>query len=158
MNHTLATRHLLPALAVALLLLAGSTAKADDAAALAKKVKGILDANCHRCHGKDGAIEGGFNYILDRDKLVARKKIVPGQAEQSPLFKRAATGKMPPAGEQPRPSDADIAVLNEWINAGAPADAPHVERPILTEAAVFELMLADLEKQDKRSRRFLRYF
>jgi WD40 repeat protein/mono/diheme cytochrome c family protein len=158
MNFTLASRCLLPALTAAFVFFAGSASKADDGAALAKKAKAILDANCHRCHGKDGAIEGGFNYILDRDKLVARKKIIPGQADQSPLFKRAATGKMPPAGELPRPSDADIAILKEWINSGAPSDAPHVDRPILTEAAVFELMLADLEKQDKRSRRFLRYF
>ena len=46
-----------------------------------------------------------MNYILDRDKLVAARQILPGKAELSPLFKRVAAGKMPPAGEQPRPSD-----------------------------------------------------
>ncbi len=150
-------RRFLPVL-TGVLLLVGSAARADDGTTLAKKAKGILDANCHRCHGKDGAIEGGFNYILDRDKLVARKKIVPGQAEQSPLYKKVATGKMPPAGELPRPSDTDLAILKDWINAGAVADAVHIDTPLVTEAAVFEMILADLEKQEKRSRRFLRYF
>jgi WD40 repeat protein/mono/diheme cytochrome c family protein len=157
MNRSLVNRRFFAALTPVVLMLGGSAARADDAA-LAQKARAILDANCHRCHGKDGAIEGGFNYVLDRDKLIARKKIVPGHADQSPLFKRAATGKMPPEGEQPRPSDADIAALKEWIDAGAPADAPRGERTILTEAAVLERILADLEKQDKRSRRFLRYF
>jgi WD40 repeat protein/mono/diheme cytochrome c family protein len=157
MNRIPALRRLLPAL-VPILFFIATTVRADDSAALAKKAKAVLDANCHRCHGQDGNIEGGFNYVLDRDKLVARNKIVPGHADQSPLYKKASTGKMPPAGEKPRPSDADIAVLKEWIDAGAPADKPRVDRPLLTEAGVFELMLSDLEKQDKRSRRFLRYF
>ncbi len=157
MNLSLVVRRFLPALIAALSLIA-ATARADDPATLAKKARAILDANCHRCHGQDGNIEGGFNYVLDRDKLIARNKIVPGKAEQSLLYKKASTGKMPPAGEKPRPSEADIAILKDWINAGALADTPHAERPLLTEAAVFELMLSDLEKQDKRSRRFLRYF
>ncbi|MGH7222748.1 MAG: hypothetical protein ACRELF_05950, partial [Gemmataceae bacterium] len=49
---------------------------------LAHKAQTILKANCHRCHGRDGAVEGGLNYILDRDKLIARKKVLPGKAEQ----------------------------------------------------------------------------
>ena len=84
----------------------GGSLRAAEAgpAALSTKALAILKANCYRCHGQDGAVEGGMNYILDRDKLVARKKIVPGNADQSPLYKRVAAGKMPPAGEQPRPT------------------------------------------------------
>jgi WD40 repeat protein/mono/diheme cytochrome c family protein len=131
---------------------------AEPDPALASKAHAILNANCHRCHGQDGAVEGGMNFILDRDKLVARKKVVPGKPDESPLFKRVSTGKMPPAGEQPRPSDADVEILRQWIDSGAPAATPRAERPILTDAAVYDLMLADLDKQERRSRRFLRYF
>src|SRR5262249_61194804 len=104
---------------VALVLLGGLTSatasRADDGAALARKAEAVLKANCFRCHGKDGALEGGMNYILDRDKLVARKKIIPGKADDSPLVKKVAAGKMPPAGEQPRPSDDDLTTLKQWI-------------------------------------------
>ncbi|MGH7172760.1 MAG: c-type cytochrome domain-containing protein [Gemmataceae bacterium] len=125
---------------------------------LAHKAQTILKANCHRCHGRDGAVEGGLNYILDRDKLIARKKVLPGKAEQSPLFKRIAAAKMPPPGEQPRPSPADLAIIKQWIDAGAPSAQPRKQRAIVTEAEVQDLILADLEKQEKRRRRFTRYF
>lgn len=129
---------------------------ADD---LADRAHAILKANCYRCHGRDGALEGGMNYVLDREKLVARKKIVPGQAEQSPLFQRVAAGKMPPPGEEPRPSEADVAVLKEWIDTGAVNPLPvGAARQIVTEADVFARILADLETLDKRSRKFARYF
>ena len=58
------------AISVVLLLAAG--ARADEPAALAKKARAVLDANCHRCHGQDGNIEGGFNYVLDARQLVTR--------------------------------------------------------------------------------------
>jgi mono/diheme cytochrome c family protein len=134
--------------------------RADDAAkaALASRVQAILKANCHRCHGRDGSVEGGMNYVLDLGRLVARKKIVPGQAEQSPLYRRVAAGKMPPPGEEPRPSADDVAVLRQWIEQGAPLAQPPAERPVWTEAAVFDLILADLEKLEPRARRFTRYF
>jgi WD40 repeat protein/mono/diheme cytochrome c family protein len=128
-----------------------------DRASLARQVQGILQANCHRCHGRDGAIEGGFNYLLDLDKLVARKKVVPGQPEASPLYKRVVAGKMPPPGEQPRPTAAEVAVLEQWIRGAGPLTAA-APRPFLGEAEVSRLILADLEKVEKRSRRFTRYF
>ncbi len=137
-------------------LASGSLQGADPD--LAVKATAVLSTNCRRCHGQDGTAEGGMNFILDPAKLIARKKIVPGQPDQSPLFKRLATGKMPPAGEQPRPTAVDVAVVKQWIEAGAPSAAPVVHRPVLTDAAVFNLILADLEPQEPRSRRFLRYF
>jgi WD40 repeat protein len=133
--------------------------QAEEASAvLSQKALAVLNANCHRCHGQDGAVEGGFNYVLDREKLVLRKKIVPGHADQSAIYKRVAAGKMPPPGEMTRPSAADIALLKQWIDAGAPGGGPAVERQYLSESAVFDMILADLEKTEKRARRFTRYF
>ena len=83
---------------------------------------------------------------------------MPGSVDTSPLFKRVANGKMPPAGETPRPSAAEIAVLKQWIDGGAPGVAATAVRPFLTETDLYNLMLADLETVDKRSRRFTRYF
>jgi WD40 repeat protein/mono/diheme cytochrome c family protein len=140
------------------LFLGGSLRAADTPAELAHKAEAVLKTHCHRCHGQNGSLEGGFNYVLDRDKLVTRKKIVPGQIEQSPLYKRIATGKMPPADVQPRPSAADIAIVKSWIEAGAPGTIAGVSRPTVTEAELLDVILADLDKQEKRSRRFTRYF
>ena len=137
---------------------AGRSCAEAKPAELPQKAEAILKANCHRCHGQEGAVEGGLNYILDRDKLVSRKKVLPGHAEQSPLFKRIAAGKMPPPGEHPRPSAADVLVLKQWIDAGAASTRPASKRPLVTEADVQELILADLDRRDRRARRFTRYF
>src|SRR5262249_2728114 len=87
----------------------------EDKTLLAQKAHSILKANCYRWHGENGAVEGGMNYILDLPRLVARKKVIAGNADASPLFKKIATGKMPPPDEKPRPSPADLAVLKQWI-------------------------------------------
>jgi WD40 repeat protein/mono/diheme cytochrome c family protein len=146
--------------AVALLaaLLVGAAPAAEPApAALARKAQGVLRANCHRCHGKDGAVEGGFNYVLDLDRLLARRKVIPGSPEQSPLFRRVASGKMPPPGQTPRPGPDDIGALRQWIEAGAPPLSV-ARRPFVSDAEVCARILADLDRVEKRSRRFTRYF
>lgn len=141
-----------------LLAMTTSVTAGPEPAELARKAEAILKTNCHRCHGQEGAVEGGMNYVLNREKLIARKKIVPGKARQSPLLKRMMAEEMPPAGEQPRPSDADLAVIEQWIAAGAPSAQPAIARKLVTESDVYDLILADLGKLEKRSRRFARYF
>lgn len=125
---------------------------------LARKAADILRANCYRCHGQDGVVEGGLNYVLDFEKLVARRKVLPDNPAASPLLRRIANDTMPPAGEKPRPSAADLAVLTEWIRSGASPVSPPPARPQVSAADVQSLILADLEKTDRRARRFRRYF
>ncbi len=150
-------------------LLAGLLASAAGAAAppagsrsttpaLALQAQAILRKACHRCHGQDGAVEGGLNFILDADKLIARRKIVPGQPEKSPLFRRLLEGSMPPKGEMPRPTRDEIDLLRRWITAGAPSTRPAGEPTLVSESAVLEWVLADLDRMDRRARRFARYF
>src|ERR1700722_4505935 len=69
---------------------------------LATKARALFQTHCYRCHGQDGANEGGLNYILDRDKLVERRKILPGEPDKSRLFKRLIhpNDPMPPAEEK----------------------------------------------------------
>jgi mono/diheme cytochrome c family protein len=146
-------------LVLSLLLLIPTTARGgkEEPAELARKARAVLEANCHRCHGKDGAVEGGFNYVVDLDRLLARHKVVAGSPEQSPLFRRVAASKMPPPGQSPRPSPEDVAVLRQWIEAGAPPLIAAAKRPFVSDAEVCRLILADLDRIDKRSRRFTRY-
>jgi len=51
---------------------------------------------------------------------VARKAVIPGNAGKSPLVKRAVDGEMPPEKEKPRPTRADLDVLERCVDAGAP--------------------------------------
>lgn len=125
---------------------------------LAKKAFDVLKAHCHRCHGAEGNVEGGMNYVADLDRLVARKKIVPGKPDASPLFKRVVAGTMPPPDVKGRLSDADTAALRAWIEAGAPSLVPGRKREFVTQGQINEWVLADLEKIDRRARRFQRYF
>ena len=57
----------------------------------AKKAQEILKANCYRCHGRDGANEGGINYILDRQRLIERRKVIAGDSAKSKLFRRISS-------------------------------------------------------------------
>jgi mono/diheme cytochrome c family protein len=130
-----------------------------DATTLAKKTREILKTHCYRCHGENGAVEGGFNYILDRDQLLARKKIVPGDAERSKLYRRLREGEMPPEGEQPRPSDDMVQIVRQWIDAGAPTEHPAApQRTFVHDTDLVASMLADVLSLPTRERRFVRYF
>ncbi len=130
---------------------------ADAPNPLAVKAQAVFKVHCHRCHGENGTLEGGMNYLLDLDRLVARKKAVPGKAAESPVFKKMAAGAMPPPDVKDRPGEAELAAVKAWIDGGAPPLVATGGRQIISAAAVEELILADLEKIDRRARRFQRY-
>jgi tetratricopeptide (TPR) repeat protein len=127
---------------------------------LAKKALQVLKTNCYRCHGQEGANEGGFNYILDRRQLVNRRKIVPGNPAKSKILKRILNevDPMPPVEEKVRPSKDDIALLKKWIEAGAPEIEVVTKQAFLSPESVLRTMREDLERIPERDRRFTRYF
>ncbi len=131
---------------------------AAEESELAKKAQIVLRANCYRCHGQEGAVEGGMNFILDFDKLVQRKKVVPGSPDKSPLYKKIVNNLMPPPDEKPRPSDADREIIRQWIEAGAHRVGGVVKRQTITESDITGYILADMETIEPRGRRFTRYF
>jgi hypothetical protein len=127
---------------------------------LAANVEKVLRANCYRCHGEDGSSEGGFNFVLNLEKL-ARTVVKPKNAAGSLLYERMAAkdeSVMPPEGETPRPSPADVALVKSWIDAGAPAMTTAKPREFITNDTVVKHILADVQKATERSRRFQRYF
>lgn len=131
-----------------------------EGAALAEKAVAVLRTNCYRCHGDEGASEGGFNFALNLKKL-ASTLVKPRNAAASPLYQRmTATGDsaMPPAGESPRPTSADVATVKAWIDAGAPELPTQSARTMIGNDEVVKLIAADVKKAGERSRRFLRYF
>jgi mono/diheme cytochrome c family protein/DNA-binding beta-propeller fold protein YncE len=127
-------------------------APADPAAdaELAAKARAVLKTHCYRCHGLDGAAEGGFNTAQDRRRLVERNRVVPGSPDRSPLLDRVLKGEMPPEGEKPRPTEDEVATLKKWVEAGAPdwAAAPPPRR-FISVREITELVDKDAEK-DRR--------
>jgi hypothetical protein len=89
-----------------LLLAAGAVARCSDVdkPALTTKARKVLAENCYRCHGDNGANEGGLSFVLNRQRLVERRKPTPGDPAKSKLFKRVTNEKdpMPPEGERLR--------------------------------------------------------
>jgi tetratricopeptide (TPR) repeat protein len=144
------------------LLASVAAAGEPERLALARQALGILEANCYGCHGKDGTNEGGFNFVLDAARLVARKKVVPGDAGRSKLYRRlvSADNPMPPEDEKVRPGKAEVAVLKQWIEAGAPAAREATaRRAFLSAADVVTAIRDDLAgRVQERDRRFTRYF
>jgi tetratricopeptide (TPR) repeat protein/mono/diheme cytochrome c family protein len=132
-----------------------------DRQALAARAAQVLKAHCHRCHGQDGANEGGFNFALDARQLVERRKVIVGEPGRSRLFKRLTSedSPMPPDDEKVRPGKDEIEVVRRWIEAGAPAfGTATAERTTVTPAQVVERIRDDLRQRPERDRRFARYF
>jgi serine/threonine-protein kinase len=66
---------------------------------------------------------------------------------------------MPPEDEKPRPSKEEVAVLERWVRAGAPAVAPVVAaRPFKGHRDVLAALRDHLRKRDRDDRPFQRYF
>lgn len=139
------------------LAIGGQRATSAEIPEVATQAKAVLEKHCYACHGEDGADEGGFNYALSRDRLIGRGIVVPGNPGESQLLKQVLTGQMPKDSDPI--SDREKAILRSWISAGAPDfDPPTVDRPFVTNEDLLKSIRRDLEDQQRRDRRFLRYF
>ena len=140
----------------ALILPLSHAVSANDSGAAAKAA---LEKNCARCHA-NGQSEGGFGFLLDAKELVARKKVVPGDAAKSLLFKKVQAGEMPPEDEKPRPTAEEIAALKAWIDGGAPAfGTVAAKRTAVSELAAMTAVRDHLRSLTSPSgQQFQRYF
>jgi tetratricopeptide (TPR) repeat protein len=146
-----------------LLILPGSLAWAEEAdkATLARKAQDVLRTHCYRCHGQNGVAEGGLNYVTDLGKMVTRDKVVPGDARRSRIYKRLVStdNPMPPDDEKARPSTADVALIKQWIEAGAPpGKAAEARQVFVSPSEMVARVKRDLETVAERDRPFTRYF
>jgi serine/threonine-protein kinase len=126
---------------------------------LARKALDILRKHCSKCHGPDSTGEGNMRYILDARELVAKKKVISGDPVKSRLLKLVRAGEMPPEEEKGRPSKEEIALLEQWVKAGAlpPADRGAGGRTFLTEKETLTAILAHLRRLPAQDRPFQRY-
>jgi mono/diheme cytochrome c family protein len=89
------------------------------AVSFAKDVKPIFDQSCVKCHGGDkteirlkltsyaGVMAGSENGPV----------VLAGKAADSELIKQVLAGKMPKRAN--RLPDAQLKILQDWVNAGA---------------------------------------
>jgi serine/threonine-protein kinase len=135
-------------------------ARAEEATlSLARQARMIREKYCARCHGPNGSARGVFDSIHDRARLITARLLVPGAPDGSELFVRAREGSMPPEGVRLRPSPDEIAVLEKWIQSGAPADeADRIVRTFRGERDILAAIRGQLEKLEPRERPHQRYF
>jgi serine/threonine-protein kinase len=136
--------------------------------ATAARVKEVFRSHCLECHG--GSKTNGGVKILDRDLLVKKEKVVPGQPDESLLFllitAEDETG-MPPPG-QPRLRSGEIELIQSWIAEGAspfPPDLPapaESKKDVALQAVVgvdhvLKAILQDVRSLPPQDRPFMRY-
>ena len=126
---------------------------------VAKKVHSLFKTYCYRCHGENGAAEGGLNFILDLEKLATRKLGLAGNPEKSRLYRRVHKEEMPPEDESLRPGPAEVALLKRWIEDGAPTPGVTVSPAVYTTtASMIKQIHASQQELPPRDRRFARFF
>src|SRR5262249_42979840 len=125
--------------------------------------RAVLKQNCQACHHGPGSESGYAFDVLKVDDLKAARNrrgpiLVPGKPDESRLYKRAGIDKtMPPDYAKDQPTDADLAVLKKWIEAGAPP-FPDAERRFLALTEVLTALRDHLQKAERTDRPFLRFF
>ena len=92
-------------------------------------VREILHRNCYECHGQDPKKIMKNLDVLNHQQLLdsARRIVVPGAPDESRLMQRITDGTMPPEKDElrlPRVSEAELAILRDWILGGAPPLPP----------------------------------
>jgi formylglycine-generating enzyme required for sulfatase activity len=133
--------------------------------ATALKARAVFEKHCYACHGKEGANEGGMNFVLNRDRLVSSRKIVPNDLKASRALKRMVNDEMPPEEDingnplKVKPTKDEIEAVKQWIEAGAPDfTAKTAPRKFISNMDVIDFIYKDLNDAGERQRRFLRYF
>lgn len=110
--------------AAALFAASAMVASANSEAHFRDKVQPLLESRCISCHGPD-KVKGGLR-LDSREALLkagdsGEPAVVPGQPEKSLLLHAVMHAKkdleMPP---KEKLTPRDIAVLEQWIRAGAP--------------------------------------
>jgi mono/diheme cytochrome c family protein len=93
-----------------------------------RDIRPLFANHCYACHGPDGG-KRRAGLRLDVREVAVRQAIVPGDAANSPLVERISSSDPdermpPPASKRPPLSAAAIALIRQWIAAGAKFD-PH---------------------------------
>lgn len=96
--------------------------RAEPSLTFEGQVRPILKAHCFHCHGEGEKLNGGVDLRLRRFLVQTKTDdgpvMVPGKPGSSLMFTLAKSGEMPK--KEKRLSDAEVAIIENWITAGAP--------------------------------------
>jgi cytochrome c553 len=140
----------------------------EEARRFHSQVLGVLRDECFRCHGDKE--KGGLRLNSRESALQAgesgKAAVVPGSIQASELISRIRSKdddeRMPPKGQGLK--QEQIAVLEDWVKAGAIWPAPPVTReevspsPMLGDAAYLRRLFLDLTgvpPSEKETREFI---
>jgi mono/diheme cytochrome c family protein len=112
------------------LWIGGSSLAVEPAAKIdySRQVRPILSGRCFQCHGPDADARQADLRLDEQAGATAElssgaRAIVPGEPNVGALLERITTADseraMPPAGMGKRLSEAEIAILKQWIAEGA---------------------------------------
>ena len=123
---------------------------------LSRRARAVLAQRCFACHGLNGIARKNV-FVMDRDRLIASKAVVPGDVN-SLLLKMVESGAMPLGG--PELAADEKATLRAWVIAGAPRfdEDPAKARTFLSESAILAQIRSDLAAMPDRALPYLRYF
>ncbi len=129
------------------------------------QVENILKAECGACHGTqltELTARAGMNYINDMEQLVENGKVLPLDAENSPIIKRMRSGTMPPPSEgYDRVATAQIDIVANYIDNADnfPGLEPTVcnDNPPADFDELYSDVVRDLQDQDNEDQPFIRY-
>ena len=99
----------------------------DDPVEFRGDIQPILSSACFHCHGADASQRQAGLRLDHQEGLLADRggyrAVVPGNADDSELFQRIASGdpdqRMPPADAARRLSAREIELIRRWIEQGA---------------------------------------
>ena len=133
---------------------------ADAQQDIAQQAYGIIQQNCLDCHGPHGTFTEQL-VIESTPGLIATGTVVPGNPDASEFYNRllgpTGNGAQMPFGQPPL-SQAAIATLRQWIQAGAPGWETQHDVNFITTNTMLTAMQTHLASLDSFSRPFARYF
>lgn len=108
---------------VAIATFAAAPAAAEAPVDFARDVRPILSATCFKCHGPDEK-ERKADLRLDLQEAALAGAFVPGKPAESEALRRMRStdpdDRMPPPASGKSLTDAQIAIIQKWIEQGAP--------------------------------------
>lgn len=107
-----------------------TSANADSASSLSttleQKAMGVLAAKCMSCHNAKNP--QGYLDVTSINSMLYYRQVVPGEPQLSNVFYEVTQGLMPP-DQNTALSQAEIAILSDWIANGFKDGTPTVTAP-----------------------------
>ena len=148
---------------ICLLMLISGYQTAGAQQTVAQQAYNVFKEYCLRCHGQSAPAAG---LTIQHTELIEKKAVIPGDPDNSELYKRLITdnaAELMPQGGPKLPSDA-IETIKRWIQEGArdwqipEPDTPEPDTDFITPTEMLKTIEKHLYSLSPFDRAFTRYF